>query len=313
MLAPSISCKRTGAAIPDRVAAPDARTAAILIGRSSNEFHCSHCGQRPSQRGDSNPQVEQKNTERVFATSGASAEAPPTPRLNSGAVPTAGVQVAIDGPAASGKTTVARRVADALGFLYLDTGAMYRALAWLALHTETHVDNQAALARLCRTSPVRVELDRTAPMGFRVLAGERELAREQLESSEVTSVVSIVAAHPLVREAMVEEQRRIADRSSVVMAGRDIGSVVLANATVKIFLTASVEARVRRRRAQLEAAGIDLHAHELVTEVRERDRMDEERTVSPLRKAPDALEIDSSDLSIDDVVARICDIVRSRT
>lgn len=217
-------------------------------------------------------------------------------------------QIAIDGPAASGKTTVARRVADRLHLLYLDTGAMYRALAWLALRSQTHVDNQDALVRLCETSRVRVELDRGAPLGFRIYAGDTELGPLQLESNEVTAVVSIVAAHPDVREAMVREQRRIARTGSVVMAGRDIGTVVLPDAPVKIYLTASVQARVARRRAQLESAGVDVNAHALTEEIEERDRLDEERETSPLRKAPDAHEIDSSALSAQDVVDAICAI-----
>ncbi|HEY8298654.1 MAG TPA: (d)CMP kinase [Candidatus Baltobacteraceae bacterium] len=219
------------------------------------------------------------------------------------------IQIAIDGPAASGKTTVARRLADRLQMLYLDTGAMYRALAWLALHTQTHVDNQDALVHLCQTQRITIRLDRDAPIGFRVLAGATELGAEQLESNEVTAVVSIVAAHALVREAMVREQRRIAQAGPVVMAGRDIGTVVLPDAPVKIFLTASVRARVERRRMQLERSGVDVDAHELSQEIEERDRLDKERANSPLRKAQDAHEIDSSDRSVEQVVDAIYEIV----
>lgn len=217
-------------------------------------------------------------------------------------------QIAIDGPAASGKTTVARRVADRLNLLYLDTGAMYRALAWLALHTQTYVDDQDALVRLCEAQRIRVTLDRDAALGFRVFAGQTELGPEQLESNEVTAVVSIVAAHSDVREAMVREQRRIAEEGPVVMAGRDIGTVVLPNAPVKIYLTASVQARVERRRVQLEEAGVDVNAHALAMEIEERDRLDANRATSPLRKAPDAHQIDSSDLSADQVVDEIAAI-----
>lgn len=219
------------------------------------------------------------------------------------------LQIAIDGPAASGKTTVARLVADRLGVLYLDTGAMYRAIAYAALRSQTDLDNEPALVRLCAQTRVRVELDREAPLGFRIFAGDDELTAAQLESPEVTAVVSTIAAHPCVREAMVAEQRRIAAEGSVVMAGRDIGTVVLPGAPYKIFLTASVAARVARRRVQLEAAGIDVSAHELTQEIEERDRLDEHRKVSPLRQAPDAYLIDSSDLTIEQVVERICRIV----
>ena len=221
------------------------------------------------------------------------------------------LQIAIDGPAASGKTTVARRVAERLNVLYLDTGAMYRALAFAALHTQTDLDNENALVRLCAQHRILVTLDRGAPLGFRIRAGERELTQADLESPEVTAVVSTIAAHPRVREAMVQEQRRIAEAGPVVMAGRDIGTVVLPSAPVKIFLTASVQARVDRRRAQLEEAGVDVSAHELAKEIEERDRLDESRAVSPLRQAPGAVLIDSSTLGIDDVVTRICTLAQT--
>lgn len=216
------------------------------------------------------------------------------------------LQIAIDGPAASGKTTVARRVAERLNVLYLDTGAMYRALAYAALHTQTDLDNENALVRLLSQNRVAVVLDREAPLGFRIYAGERELTQSDLESPQVTAVVSTIAAHPRVREAMVDEQRRIAESGAVVMAGRDIGTVVLPDAPVKIYLTASVQARVERRRVQLEEAGVDISVHELTKEIEERDRLDESRAVSPLRKADDAIVIDSSGLSIDEVVDKIC-------
>jgi cytidylate kinase len=218
------------------------------------------------------------------------------------------LQIAIDGPAASGKTTVARRVAERLNVLYLDTGAMYRALAYAALHTQTDLDNENALVRLCGQHRIHVTLDRAAPLGFRIYAGDRELSQNDLESPEVTAVVSTIAAHARVREAMVDEQRRIAQAGSVVMAGRDIGTVVLPRATVKVYLTASVEARVQRRRAQLEEAGVDVSVHELTKEIEERDRLDESRAVSPLRKADDATVIDSSTLAVEDVVEKICNL-----
>lgn len=230
--------------------------------------------------------------------------------LNPQPVPQSELQIAIDGPAASGKTTVARRVADRLQVLYLDTGAMYRALAYIAVHTLTEVDNENALLRLLEQSSVRVTLDRDAQLGFRVFAGERELQAAQLESPEVTAVVSTIAAHPRVRDAMVAEQRKIAAEGPVVMAGRDIGTVVLPAAPYKIFLTASVAARVARRRAQLEAAGVDVSEHELTAEIEERDRLDESRHIAPLRRAAGAKLIDSSDLTADDVVERICAIVK---
>ncbi len=219
------------------------------------------------------------------------------------------LQIAIDGPAASGKTTVARLVARRLRVLYLDTGAMYRALAYLALQTRTDADNGAALARLAATQPIAVDIDESAPLGFRIAAAGRELTEAMLQGNDVTAIVSTVAAHAEVRSAMVAAQRRIALSGPVVMAGRDIGTVVLPNAAVKIYLTASAAARVDRRRAQLERAGLNVDVHDLRQEIEERDRLDRTRAVSPLEPASDAHVIDSSDLSVQRVVDEICAIV----
>jgi CMP/dCMP kinase len=222
------------------------------------------------------------------------------------------LQIAIDGPAAAGKTTVARATAQRLGILYLDTGAMYRALASLALRTGTDVDNGAALARLMRVEPIEVELDESAQLGFRIMAAGRELDEATLSSNEVTAIVSVVAAQREVRTAMVHAQRNIAEKGPVVMAGRDIGTVVLPNAPVKIYLTASVPARIARRRMQLGRAGVDVDAHRLAEEIEERDRLDRTRAISPLAPAPDAHVIDSSDIDANRVVDEICAIVSAR-
>lgn len=220
------------------------------------------------------------------------------------------LQIAIDGPAASGKTTVARLLARRLHALYFDTGAMYRALAYEALQARTDADNGAALARLAETNPIRVALDATAPLGFRLTACDgREFSEAMLQSNEVTAIVSTVAAHAQVRREMVEAQRRVAALGPVVMAGRDIGTIVLPGAPVKIFLTASVAARVARRRAQLAQAGIATDTLRLTQEIEERDRLDRTRAVSPLEPAPDAHAIDSSDLDAEQVVDRICEIL----
>lgn len=223
------------------------------------------------------------------------------------------LQIAIDGPAAAGKTTVARATARRLQILYLDTGAMYRSLASLALRTGTDVDNGAALARLMKIAPIEVKLDESAPLGFRITAGGRELDEADLLGNEVTAIVSAVSAHPEVRSEMVRVQRHIAQQGPVVMAGRDIGTVVLPNATVKIYLTASVPARIARRRMQLERAGANVDAHRLAQEMEERDRLDRTRAISPLAPAPDAHIIDSSDVDAEHVVDEICAIVTVTT
>ena len=218
------------------------------------------------------------------------------------------LQIAIDGPAASGKTTVAHALAQRLKILYLDTGAMYRTLAHMAMRTRTEADNESALVRLWTGANVRVDLDETSPLGFRIVALGEEIGERVLTSNEVTAIVSTIAAHPKVREAMVQSQRAIADRGPVVMAGRDIGTVVLPFAQVKIFLTASVEARVERRRAQLLEAGVDISVHQLTQEIEERDRLDRERAASPLVPAQDAHVIDSSTIPAERVVEEIAGI-----
>jgi cytidylate kinase len=223
------------------------------------------------------------------------------------------LQIAIDGPAASGKTTVAHRLAERLAILYLDTGALYRTLAHLALQSRTDADNEGALVHLWEGAKVDVALEAASPLGFRIVAAGHELDEATLQSNEVTAIVSTVAAHPRVRQAMLGSQRAIAQQGPVVMAGRDIGTVVLPFARVKIFLTASVHARVERRRAQLLHAGVDVSAHQLAQEIEERDRLDRERTSSPLVPAPDSHVVDSSTLGVDEVIAQIAGIVeRSR-
>lgn len=220
------------------------------------------------------------------------------------------LQIAIDGPAASGKTTVAHALARLLKILYLDTGAMYRTLAHLAMRTRTEVDNESALVRLWSGANVRVDLDESSALGFRITAMNQEITERVLQSNEVTAIVSTIAAHARVRDAMVQSQRAIADRGPVVMAGRDIGTVVLPFAQVKIFLTASIEARVERRRAQLLEAGVDISIHQLTQEIEERDRLDRERAASPLVPAQDAHVIDSSIIPADAVVNEIAGIAR---
>jgi cytidylate kinase len=238
-------------------------------------------------------------------------EGRPRPKANAPRVSDS-LQIAIDGPAASGKTTVARRLAQRLDLLYLDTGAMYRALAYLALHLRIDADSEDALVRLTADRGIHVVLDRDTPLGFRIVAGEIELSEADLQSNEVTAIVSTIAKHPGVRAAMVREQRRVADRTPVVMAGRDIGSVVLPEAPVKIFLTASVAARVERRQAQLARAGVDISAHRLAEEIEERDRLDRSREASPLVPAADARVVDSSNATVEETVDRICEIVHDR-
>jgi cytidylate kinase len=218
--------------------------------------------------------------------------------------------VAIDGPAGSGKTTVARALARRIGTPYLDTGAMYRALAWSALSTGRNPADEAAMFDLARVRPVRVVLAGASPQGFVLYAGD-DLLGDELYANEVSRIVSIVAAHPRIRAMMVDTQRAIAAEGPVVMAGRDIGTVVLPAAPVKVYLTASVPERVERRRAELAARGTLVDPAALRDEIEMRDRLDENRAVAPLRPAADAHLIDSSGLTVEQVVDRIAALIEA--
>jgi cytidylate kinase len=219
--------------------------------------------------------------------------------------------VAIDGPVASGKTTTARAVAQRIGALYLDTGAMYRAVALSALRDGVDPADEDALLRLIAQRPISVDLDPSAPLGFRIRCGDVEAANE-LFGPAVGAIVSVVAAQPRVRSEMVALQRAVADRGQVVMAGRDIGTVVLPDAPHKIFLTASVDARVARRSAELAALGAAVAPHILHEQIEERDRLDRSRAVAPLRPATGATILDSSELDAAQVVDLIVELVAQR-
>jgi cytidylate kinase len=215
--------------------------------------------------------------------------------------------IAIDGPAGSGKTTVAQALAERLGILYLDTGAMYRAVALAALRASLDPSDEAVVLQLARERPIRVLFDADAKRGFRVFAGAEEMGAE-LYGNDVSRVVSTVSAYAGIRELMVERQRAMASEGPVIMAGRDIGTVVLPAAPVKIYLTASVAERVERRLAELASRGTVVDRSALRAEIEERDRLDATRAVSPLRPADDAVVVDSSGASVADVVERIAAI-----
>ena len=211
--------------------------------------------------------------------------------------------IAIDGPAGAGKSTVAKLVAEKLGYTYIDTGAMYRAVAWKTLqHSKEATDEDILRA----VQDIDVQLTCTES-GTRVTVDNTDVTRE-IRTPEVTHIVSRVAALGPVREKMVELQRAMATDGAVVMDGRDIGTNVLPNADVKIFLTASVEERARRRYDEMVAKGYAVDFDELKDEIASRDKQDSERAISPLRQAEDAVLLDSTALSIDEVVARIMEL-----
>ncbi len=212
------------------------------------------------------------------------------------------IAVAIDGPMGSGKSTVAREVARRLGFRYVDTGAMYRAVAVAALRRGVAVDDPDALAAVARA--LRLELTFGANGATRVAVDGEDVTGE-LRTVSVNRVVGKVAGAPGVRAVLGGIQRDLGTTGGVVMEGRDIGSVILPRAQVKVFLTASPEARARRRQAELAAAGEQVSLHDVRRIEDEDDRAAMTRHVGPLRIAPDAEVIDSTDLTVDEVVDRI--------
>jgi CMP/dCMP kinase len=197
--------------------------------------------------------------------------------------------VAIDGPAGTGKSTVARLLAERLGFRYLDTGAMYRALTWLALERGVDLDDADVLAGLARENEVEIE-------GTRIRIADTDVT-EAIRTAEIDRVVSSVACHKAVREVLRERQRALAEAGDAIMEGRDIGAVVVPHAEVKIYLVADAAVRARRREAERPGIGADA----LATDLRLRD----ERDAGQLQAAPDAETIDTTSLTVEEVVRRI--------
>ena len=215
--------------------------------------------------------------------------------------------VAIDGPAGAGKSTVARAVARRLGLAYLDTGAMYRGLTWLALQRDVEPGDGASLAALARDVPMAIEPTRD---GDRVRVDGRDVT-EEIRLPEVSRRVSEVSAHPGVREEIVAAQRALLSSGGWVSDGRDVGTVVWPGADLKVFLTASLEERARRRGAELAARGVEVDEPTVLEDVRRRDHLDTTRDTSPLRVAPGAIVIDSSEMEADDVVERVVRLVEA--
>jgi CMP/dCMP kinase len=207
------------------------------------------------------------------------------------------VIVAIDGPAGAGKSSVARALSDRLGFRYLDTGAMYRALAWLALERGVALDDEEALAALARDHPVSFDVDRS------VFIDDRDVT-DEIRESVIDASVPVVARHPGVREVMRERQRALGAQGDCVIEGRDIGVVVVPQAEVKVWLVAEPSVRAERRHAERNG----IAREELAAELLRRD----ERDAANTHRADDAVEIDTTDLRLDEVVDRIVELVENQ-
>ncbi|MFA4964032.1 MAG: (d)CMP kinase [Thermoleophilia bacterium] len=213
--------------------------------------------------------------------------------------------VAVDGPMGSGKSSVARRVAARLGYVYLDTGAMYRAVGLLATEAGVALDDEATVVAVARAAELHFSPD------GRLCASGRDVS-EAIRTLEMGAAASKVSALPGVRRLLVEQQRALAADADIVMEGRDIGTNVFPDAAVKVYLTARPEVRAARRAAELRANGDDVDVEEVLAALIERDRRDSGRAVAPLRKADDAVELDTSALTLEQVVAELVALVRFR-
>jgi cytidylate kinase len=222
------------------------------------------------------------------------------------------ISIALDGPAGSGKSTIAKRVACRLDYIYIDTGAMYRAVTFKALQAGMNLQDSEALVALAEHTRIALKYE-TGAGDFRlhVLADGTDVSTE-IRSLDTTNNVSIVAAVAGVRAALVKTQQAMARQGGVVMDGRDIGTVVLPGAELKIFLTASVAERAKRRWLELREKGVAVDLEELTRQIERRDYIDSNRETDPLRQADDAILLDTTDLSIEEVIDRVIGMALER-
>ena len=216
--------------------------------------------------------------------------------------------IAIDGPAASGKTTLARRLAAQMSYLFFDTGLLYRAITLAALNRGVSIDDESAVSQLAHLLKVDVQMSSDPAIGTTVWV-ENDDVTAHLRTADVDANVSAVAANAGVRAAMIAQQKRIGERGDVVMVGRDIGTVVMPDADLKIYLDASPEARAERRLIDYQRAGRDVSYDKILDETRKRDAVDSGRAVAPLKPASDAIVLDSTNYSLDEVFALALDLV----
>ena len=214
--------------------------------------------------------------------------------------------IAIDGPAGAGKSTIAKKLAKELGYVYVDTGAMYRAMAYYFLTNNISSDDEAAIAKACDNVNVSIAYKNNEQQVL--LNGEN--ISDKIRNEEVGNMASATSVYPVVRTKLVELQRQLAQKENVTMDGRDIGTVVLPNANVKIYLTASSKVRAQRRFDELTEKGISCKFDEIEKDIIDRDYRDMHRETSPLKQADDAVLLDSSDMDIDAVIEKMKEIIR---
>jgi cytidylate kinase len=217
--------------------------------------------------------------------------------------------ITIDGPAGAGKSTLARRVAERLGYAFLDTGAMYRSATWWAIHNNVDMTDKEALSESTRAIPLNMEELNGALIVF---VGTEDVT-QAIRTPEITNAIKFLDGIPAVRKKMVTLQRQIASQAPTVAEGRDMGTVVFPKADSKIFLDASLEERTRRRARELEEKSIPFDPHELKSQIHLRDENDRNRAISPLRPADDALIIDASSMTLDETEAAIIAHVRKHS
>lgn len=219
------------------------------------------------------------------------------------------MMIAIDGPAGAGKSTIARALAEKLHAVYIDTGAMYRALTLKAIRRNIQADDEASLVQLLEETTITL-----APItdGLQKVMLDGEDVTKEIREEEINRLVSFVSRHPKVRRIMQARQQKLAEKGDVVMDGRDIGTIVLPHADMKFYLTASIQERARRRHKEYREKGKQTELEKTEKEIKERDTIDREREDSPLKKAEDAIEVDTTHLTIEQVVERLYSFCTSR-